>query len=642
MIAFLPLVSGSADCQQPWAGILSPSRAGDWSTAGVAGGIPSANWPQCRTSACKTVVTGPASSISVAQINAAIVSAPPNTYVYLPAGTYDLASGLLVNDHSNVEIRGAGANATLLDFTKANGCQGAWATICFQSPDMNYSQKISNGPVSWTAGYSQGSTSITLAKVPNLKVGNTIILDQEDDACTSGCPGTTDTGTVFVCSDKHLPVPCSLQGNGGGARLFRGQEQIVTVTSISGRGPYTVGISPGLYMPNWSQTKDPQAWWATHPVKNVGVQDLTINLAHAGSRPGNGIGIEFFNALNGWVQGVRSEYSSRSVVQAFYSARITVSDSYFYLTQFSTSTSYGFECFSGSDNLIENNIFQGLAGAVTINGACSGTVVGYNYDLNNYYTSSAGWVMPMSNLHAPGTDHILYEGNVGVGIAADVFHGSHNLVTIFRNYLPGNEPACWRSGKSYAETTWGRCSGDPIPIALGPFSRFFNIVGNVLGEVNIQKKYEAPHGAIYGIGYPDGLAGGNDPLVATTLMRWGNYDTVNSAVRWDATEVPSKMAGALAPYDNPVPKSQRLPASFYYASKPPWWPRGKAWPPIGPDVSGGNVAGVSGHVFTIPAEDCYLNVMRGPLDGTGSVGSFDAAACYASRTSARGPSVVIR
>jgi hypothetical protein len=48
------------------------------------------------------------------------------------------------------------------------------------------------------------------------------------------------------------------------------------------------------------------------------------------------------------------------------------------------------------------------------------------------------------------------------------------------------------------------------------------------------------------------------------------------------------------------------------------------------------------HVAGLDAEDCYLNVMRGPLDGTGSVGSFDAAACYASRTSARGPSVVIR
>jgi len=56
------------------------------------------------------------------------------------------------------------------------------------------------------------------------------------------------------------------------------------------------------------------------------------------------------------------------------------------------------------------------------------------------------------------------------------------------------------------------------------------------------------------------------------------------------------------------------------------------------EVDDGLGIGVAG----LDAEDCYLNVMRGPLDGTGSVGSFDAAACYASRTSARGPSVVIR
>jgi hypothetical protein len=130
----------------------------------------------------------------------------------------------------------------------------------------------------------------------------------------------------------------------------------------------------------------------------------------------------------------------------------------------------------------------------------------------------------------------------------------------------------------------------------------------------------------------------DDPKVATTLMRWGNWDTVTNAVRWcgnsadpgwtttcsSTSEVPS----GISPYPNPVPSNQNLPASFYMTSRPSWWPSAKAWPPIGPDVSGGNVSGTAGHAYTIPAQDCYTS-MGGPSDGSGSVLSFNADTCYA-------------
>ena len=40
------------------------------------------------------------------------------------------------------------------------------------------------------------------------------------------------------------------------------------------------------------------------------------------------------------------------------------------------------------------------------------------------------------------------------------------------------------------------------------------------------------------------------------------------------------------------------------------------------------MSGLGGHAYTIPAADCYANIMGGPADGTGAVLSFDAAACY--------------
>jgi hypothetical protein len=74
-----------------------------------------------------------------------------------------------------------------------------------------------------------------------------------------GLVATTDSGDIFVCYSPQYV--CSTNGDSGGApRPGRSQQQIVTVTSISGSGPYTVGVTPGIDMPNWAATKTPQAW----------------------------------------------------------------------------------------------------------------------------------------------------------------------------------------------------------------------------------------------------------------------------------------------------------------------------------------------------------------------------------------------
>src|SRR6266446_7958707 len=78
---------------QSWSGILAPSRAIDWSHAGLPATLPygetTANpWTppagrtQCVTSACNAVTTNAGSS-TPAQINAAIASASAGSYVLL-------------------------------------------------------------------------------------------------------------------------------------------------------------------------------------------------------------------------------------------------------------------------------------------------------------------------------------------------------------------------------------------------------------------------------------------------------------------------------------------------------------------------------------------------------------------------------
>ncbi|HLK36850.1 MAG TPA: hypothetical protein VKU41_08875, partial [Polyangiaceae bacterium] len=133
-------------------------------------------------------------------------------------------------------------------------------------------------------------------------------------------------------------------------------------------------------------------------------------------------------------------------------------------------------------------------------------------------------------------------------------------------------------------------------------------------------------GVVYNIGSGDKegtVTIPDDPVVGQTLMRWGNWDVVNGATRWLASEVPS----GIGPLGNAVPASQSLPPSFYLAQKPDFWPASKAWPPIGPDVVGGNIAGLGGHAYSNPAKDCYAT-MGGPADGTGNPLTFSASACY--------------
>jgi hypothetical protein len=221
--------------------------------------------------------------------------------------------------------------------------------------------------------------------------------------------------------------------------------------------------------------------------------------------------------------------------------------------------------------------------------------------------------MPASSyFHDAGLNHVLWEGNDGGGFNADNIHGTSNFGTAFRNRWNGLE-----SGKT-SQTS---------PIIIQAANRYMNIVGNVLGALNYHTQYEsnAPSGtnsnrAVYVLGWSsNGYTGSlpNDTKVASTMMRWGNYDVVTGA-RFNAAEVPS----GLSLYGNPVPSNTTLPPSLYLSSKPSWF-GSVQWPAIGPDVSGGAVPDVSGHAHKIPARVCYESTPN-----TNAILNFNANKCY--------------
>lgn len=610
---------------QQWSGIVDPSRAIDWSNAGVRGGIPR------RTTICASLNSGATSS----QINSAIASCPSGQVVFLNAGTYGGLSGIMFNGKSGVTLRGAGADKTFLVFTSGVGCHRLAADVCITALDANWRGGPSNS-ANWTSGYARGTTNIALSSVTNLKVGSPLILDQLDDS--------SDTGSVFVCQAPSTIPSCSLEGNStNGQRPNRDQVQIVQVASCgtartAGQtcNGTNVTIIPGLYMANWNSTKSPGAWWATAPIAGVGIEDLSLDhTASTGS-----FGIEIQNALDCWVKGVRGIDSGKAHVELQESARITVADNYFYLTQNAVQQSYGVESLNSSDDLIQNNVLQFIAAPLMINGSCSGCVMAYNFVTNDFFTASTGYVQASTNQHTAGIDMLLYEGNVAPQFYADNFHGTHNLVTVFRNQFTGNDGACYNGTQPYGESA---CNNNQVAMDIRGYSRFYNLIGNVLGQSGTSNGYQSGSAPIFRIGggnSQNGVTVPSDSLVASTLMRWGNYDVVTAAARWCGNSTnpgwtttcggTSEVPTGLSKSANAVPATTSLPASFYLSAKPGWWPSGKAWPPIGPDVRGGNVAGVGGHVYTIPAQDCYLHVMGGVANGTGSVLIFNASRCYAS------------
>jgi hypothetical protein len=549
---------------------------------------------------------------------------------------------------NNVTVRGAGADQTTIALTGTTGCNLSTGTgICIGSSDNNWKGGPSN-LANFTGPYAQGTITITLSAVTNLRVGNPLILDQLDDD-VNGC----DTGGIMIsmattaCTGAVSPGiagPFSLEGNFGGPQRTTGgsrqQGQIVTVVGCGTTTPgaactsTTVTISPGLYMSNWRASQSPQAWWATSPVTGVGIEDLTLD----GTAVNSGTGIQFKNASNSWVRGVRIIDTNRAHIQKEYANHITTADNYEFLTQNTQTQSYGDECYFASDDLVINNIFHAVAGPVLLNGACMGDVIAYNFAVNEYYTVSAGWNETATSVHTAGVALALYEGNIWNTFDADVFHGTHHFVTQFRNYNIGTQTSCWSSGSTYAGAVYAPCNNNRNAMQLRSFSRFFNVVGNVLGTTGINTTYQGTGGTfnydkdVYVVG--NGNNNGTvtvpaDPNVATTLLRWGNFDEVTNGVTWNLAEVPSVLTGVQAPFSNPVPASQTLPPSFFLQSKPRWWPSAKPWPAIGPDVTGGSVSGVGGHVYTIPAQDCY-NSIGGLANGSGPVLTFNANTCYPS------------
>lgn len=657
-----------------WSGILDPKRAIDWSSAGAT--IVNRSTP-CGTQ--PTLLAGignnGANRVSMNNAIAAGVAAGGNCVINEGAGTWYFDSAWLILSTSNtvvqgkVTIRGAGANSTFNVWT-ALGAAGA--TIYAANNNTNYSGGPQN-VASWTAGYSQGTTSITLntvtlGSIQNLHAGSLLILDQLDNTADPGniimMQETGSNGSHSTLGGSGIGRPgtgtCDSTNTGNGCRA---QMQQVSVTSCVGANsaacdsgtataPYTVVITPGIYAPNWNAGQSPGAWWSTGvALTGIGIENMSIDAA-----ANNGTA-EFYwtNVINSWIKGVRgistAMYAHAKIYQ---SSHITIRDSYFYGSG-GASNSYGLDPGYGScDNLIENNITQHIATGYILEGGC-GNVFGYNYAVDNYYTPGGNWQQGDVYSHGPNYYNLI-EGHEGIEVEMDDIHDPNFMETVHRSYFSGFDPG---GGNTKTLQT--------SAVQLNAWTRYDHFVGNVLGGANgISNNYSAEPAAsgtcgsltvgnksVFNIGWsgnggtmfaplgtcPSGLGAAfsinNDTLVSSTIMRWGNYDAVTAANRFcTANGVPigactaDEKGDGAATYPALASPSSILPASFYLGAKPAFWNSGIPYPPIGPDVTGGSIGSVGGHAYHNPAGNCYLNVMGGAVNGSSGPLTFDPMACY--------------
>jgi hypothetical protein len=651
----------------PWSGIIDPSRAVDWRQAGIPGGLPDSNWTACGTTIAPYSGTAD-------KINAQLATCSPNQYVLLGAGTFTLSTLVVFPTSGHIALRGSGADQTFLKFTATGGtgCFSIAGFISICGSDESYVEQPTV-VYDWTAGYAQGTTHVTLSSVANITANATILVLNQCNTGMSGTPCTgneSDNGQFFVCAKKYDGTyGCSVDGPDGttydGTNRFQNEMFLVTAINEGGCGANCVTISPGVRAPNFTATQSPQAWFI-QPIVQAGVEDLSID--GTGDTAIN-TAVMLYNCYECFVSGVRTTNLYTYSIDTEGVFHNLYQNNYFFNEP--STDPYGIRFSMSADNLVQNNIIEQVRSPIVFDNPDTGSVIAYNFFINDDYAGDA--MFGAEWRHSTGDAMQLSEGNFDTGVVLDDDHGSHQMVTMFRNRYTGWE-SCG-NGQCGTETAKDYAAN---AVDVKSYNRYMNVIGNVLGTEGFHTTYQGSDGGdleVYSIGTGNGAvtpAIPIDPIAGTTLFRWGNYDVATGAARWcgdsaspgwattcgSVSEVPS----GISLYANPVPSSTALPASLYLSSKPAWW-GSTAWPGVGPDVTEGNIghcsgtlntagtfAGVDctsdaqcrgtadptatcqtalgGHASANPAMTCYLGMMGGAPDGTGGALTFNAHACY--------------
>jgi hypothetical protein len=511
--------------------IIPDDRKIDWSYAGIPGGIPE------RTSVCATIdsaVYGNGTADATDAIQNALDSCPDGQVVYVPEGTYIVNGTIHLYDYDT--LRGAGPGKTILKHA------GGWSRSLVDMRGSIYYQLATLHKTHDVVEANKDSQVITLSSTSGIMPGDILLINQLNDN--------------DIVDPVGVEGKCTYCGYENGDRVLG---QLVEVTAVDGN---QVTLNLPLH---WTYDTDLDPWAyqvdAYAMVRYAGLEDLTLTQ----DNPEVEFVIEMDGAQYSWVKNVEIKNIQRRGMWIIDSLQNEVRECYVHIgiDGYGRDRGYGiFLDIHSSNNLIEDNVLSTIdGGGIMTGGGASGNVIAYNY-LHDILFDDPWWLIASPSInHNPHPKMNLWEGDIGTKAEADIIHGSSSHNTIFRSQLKG-----WQS-----ESITTRNNA----VEIAAKNTYMNVVGSVLGTPGKSNRYEVLPGQPYddwsdkviwvlGVG-----SGVNDPNVAATLLRHGNYDYVSNSVVWDP---------GIANHD--------IPDSLYLGGKPEWWCQETRWPPIGPDVDG--------------------------------------------------------
>ncbi len=514
------------------ADIIPPDRKINWSNTGIPGGIPD------RTVICATInsaLFGNGITDATSAIQNALDACPDEQVVYLPAGTYLINSTIHLQSYHT--LRGAGQGKTIIMYPL-----GSYLRSMVDMRGLVYWQVASLKKTHAVLQAIKDTRVITLATTDGISPGDILLINQLNDN--------------VIVDPVGVEGKCTYCGYENGDRALG---QFVEVTAVAGN---QVTLNLPLH---WTYTTALQPWAyqvdASSMIRDAGLEDLTLTQ----NNPQVEFMIEMDSAQYSWVKNVEIKNVQRRAMWIVNSLQNEIKDCYVHIgiDGYGRDRGYGiFLDLHSSNNLVDNNILDSIdGGGVMTGGGASGNVIAYNY-IHNILFDDPWWLISSPSInHAPHPKMNLWEGDIGVKAEADIIHGSSSHNTIFRSQMKG-----WQNDATYARNN---------AIEIAAKNTYMNVVGSVLGTPGKSNRYEVLPGQLYDDSTEDVIwalgvgSGVDDPNVAATLLRTGNFDYVTNSVVWD-----------------PKIPNHTIPVSMYLTRAPKWWCQETPWPPIGPDVTG--------------------------------------------------------
>ena len=509
----------------------------------VIGGIPSGGW----TTSLITGLHNGGIVDDAPVINAAINAASPNTVLLIPAGTYKIAGYVYMK--SGVVLRGAKQQGfpPFLPATDASATTivfGSGGLLFFRGGDKttNWFPGAQQG-ISITAGYTQGSTSLTLSSSSGLAVGNYVAVYQNKDTAAIDDKGFTWLGEDSG-PDPHVWA------------------QYTKITNIAGN---VITIDPPLYQVTPNPTGQ-SVRKQTFGITNAGIENMRID--------GGGyyriLWLQFCSFC--WITGVETyNAGSNSAGSPHIWTEFCYANEYshnycHFGAGHDSGANYGIEFYHwNSRHKVENNVVRETRHSIVFEGGGTGCVMLYNYTDDNWEsvqgqpnTRDASFLSEdQVGNHGAHPYMNLWEGNWASCWWGDYTQGSSSYITAFRNSFSGKQT-------SYSLVNpwlWN-------VIEVETYNRYFNLIGNIIGNSTmttgtvIDNNNGGPLPTMFRFGHSSTGGGYTDSQSYSTAILHGNYDFVSDSVHdWASPD-------------------HTLPISLYYTAKPAFFGN-LAWPPYG-------------------------------------------------------------